>query len=203
MILFVIITCEKDDKTDPFYTDFHDILFIPMGINQLTPFDIDLDKDKIIDLSIKIKEGYSHYGSYDSYIQLYPKNSYEILFSIIVDTAYEWSPNAPDTSFSYYRVLMPKINNIGDIINITDKFTDDTIMLVYNEVPHPMIRPYSKGIERNQWVGIGYKYIVFRKSNATVNKLAWLKVKVLNGTELMISSSRYFEKKDVIKIEDE
>lgn len=190
IMLILLSGCIKDDNNqDPAYTDFHDTLLIPDGINFPTSFDFDLDKDDHIDISIEIKEGYAAQSSFDSYIQIDTENNWEILYSSIIDTSYQWSPNAPDTSYHYHSELMPKINNVGEIININENFTRDSIMLVYVEVPHPMVRPYSKGISRTQWVGIGYRYIAFR--NKTENKLLWLKVDVLQPTEIKISSCSY------------
>ena len=115
-IIVLLIGCKKDDKhDDPYYTDFHDTLLEPNGINVPTNFNFDMDKDAKIDISIEIKDGYSFYGSFDSYIQIDTKNNWEILFSNIIDTAYEWAPSTPDTIYYYYSVLMPRINN--NIVN--------------------------------------------------------------------------------------
>jgi hypothetical protein len=202
---FCLTNCNKTDdiNIDKYFNDLHDTLISPYGFYNPIYFDVDLDKDHIPDVSIKTYDEYSVYGSFEYYIQIYSQNGYEISFSTIVDTSFEWTPSKPDTSFYYYSVMMPTINDIDDIITINDNYTEDTIMIVYNKVPHPVTRPYSKGISRNQWVGIGYKYIAFRKLSETEHRLAWLKVSVISSTEIKINSCRYFEKKDEITIEDD
>lgn len=97
-LIFILILCchglffnckKEDDAKNENYTDLQDkMIKIPDGlIIGSTNFDLDIDKDNTIDLSILIVKDYSSMHSWANYVQISAKNGYELCYSNYVDTS--------------------------------------------------------------------------------------------------------------------
>jgi hypothetical protein len=137
-----------------------------------TNFDLDIDKDNTIDLSILIVKDYSSMHSWANYVQISPKNGYELCYSNYVDTSWYWNPTLPAKVFQYGKSIMPKIFNVGDTIKIEGNFTNNPTMISYYYHSSGLNSEYNSDIIWRAWYNIGYKYIVLRQRKETVNKLA-------------------------------
>lgn len=136
------LSCEEPiapiiEDPENYFTDLNDILLRTMTQVSWEQklYDLDLDKDSIADVSIKMHSSYHTLTGTTYYIQLKPLNGYEILYSDMIEKTWRWDPSLPDTIYSYNEVKIPTYNSIGDIINVTDNFTSDSLMLVYSYTP--------------------------------------------------------------------
>jgi hypothetical protein len=205
---FLLINCNKSKDIPPnnrYYTDLKDtLLTTDLGVGwEEFHYSLDIDKDSIKDLSILVHSSFHTMVGYEYFIQMTPKNGYEILFSNTIDTTWYWNPSLPDSIYSFDTVMIPRINDYNDMVYINDNYTDDSIMLTYFFAPSTRAtEARSSGLHRFQWQGIGYKYVAFRKYNNNGNKLAWLKVNVSDINSIKLNSCKYSENENEILIED-
>jgi hypothetical protein len=209
--LFLILCCyglffnckKEDGARNENYTDLKDtIIKIPDGLMiGSTNFDLDIDKDNTIDLSILVVKYYSSMYPWSNYVQISPKNGYQLNYSNYVDTSWYWNPTLPAKVFQYEKAIIPKIFNTGDTIKIEGDFTNDSTKIAYNENPGGANSQYYGGIYMKAWVNIGYKYIALRQRKETVNKLAWIKLKVNSSSVIVLNSCYYIENKEELIIE--
>ncbi len=200
----LFFTCKKEDVTrNENLTDLKDtIIKIPDGMmTGSTNFDLDIDKDNTIDLSVLVAKSYSSMYTWGYYVQITPKNGYQLNYSNYVDTTWYWNPTLPDKVFQYEKAIIPKIFDNGDTIKIEGDFTNDSTKIAYYQNPGGANSIYHGGIYRKAWVNIGYKYIALRQRKENVNKLAWIKLKVNSSSEIVLNSCCYFENKEKLIIE--
>jgi hypothetical protein len=195
--------CKKSDETqiNNNYTYLHDTLIqasaYPVNWAQDT-FNLDIDKDTIIDLSILVSTYYSSFAGTENYIQIIPKNEYEISFSTIIDTIWSLSTNIQDTVFHFNTLIIPREYKLGDMIKISDEFTNGALMIAYaRSYGYPT--GYNSG-EYYGWMN-GYKYIALRRLNGSLTKLAWLKINVTGSSQATLNSCNYTENKNEWLIE--
>ena len=196
ILAFLIYNCKKTNDVipDKYFTDLHDTLFEatdswPVSY-AVRSFDIDFDKDSVIDISIKVSASYSSSFGSESFTQVIPKNGFEIDFSSYIYTTWNWHPGLTDTIFQNDTVMIPKVFNITDTISINNNFTNNSLMIGYSESPGGASSQYVGGI----YYGITankYEYIAFRKKTGNSNILAWLKVKVKGSSTIILNSCRY------------
>jgi hypothetical protein len=166
-------------------------------------YNLDIDKDSINDLSIMVHSSFHTLVGYEYFIQMTPKNGYEILFSNTIDTTWYWNPSLPDSIYSYDTVMIPRVNDYNDMVYLNDNYTTDSIMITYYFAPSiKFTQARSSGLYRDQWQNTGYKYVAFRKVINNGNKLAWLKINVLSANSIKLNSCKYFENESDILIDD-
>jgi hypothetical protein len=195
----LILSCSEDssENEDPFYTNFHDIALNSDAITyQARTYSFDLDKDYNDDITIEMKEGFSIYNPYESYIQIATHDNWEILYEKVEYIDIAIYPGFPDTVYYYYQASMPRIASDGDTIHFMDNFTSEVMKLVYREVPGP--QDNRQGVTFNQWVGIGYNYIAFRKISVEEKKMAWLKVNVIRSDYMQVSECVFVKDEELI-----
>ncbi len=202
----LFFNCKKEEiRKNENFTDLQDtIIKIPDGLMiGRTNFDLDIDKDNTIDLSILVVKYYSSMYPWSNYVQISPKNGYQLNYSNYVDTSWYWNPTLPAKVFQYGKAIIPKIFNTGDTIKVEGDFTNDSTKIVYIESPGGANSMYYGGISRKAWVNIGYKYIALRKRKENVNKLAWIKLKVNSSSVIVLNSCFYDENKEELIIEEQ
>lgn len=200
--LFFNCTKEEIGKNENF-TDLKDtIIKIPDGLMiGSTNYDLDIDKDNTIDLSILVVKSYSSMYPWNKYIQISPKNGYQLNYSNYIDTSWYWNPTLPAKVFQYGKAIIPKIFNVGEAIKLEGDFTNDSTMIAYYQNPGGANSMYYGDIYRKAWVNIGYKYIALRQRKENVNKLAWIKLKVTSSSVIVLNSCCYIENKEEMIIE--
>jgi hypothetical protein len=200
----LFFNCKKEEiRKNENFTDLKNtIIKIPDGLmTGSTNFDLDIDKDKTIDLSILVVKNYSVMHSWSNYIQITPKNGYQLNYSNYVDTSWYQNPTMPAKVFEYKKAIIPKIFNAGDPIKIEGDFTNDSTMISYYYNSSGVNSEYHSDISRRAWYNIGYKYIALRQRKETFNKLAWIKLEVTGSTEIILNSCCYIENKEELIIE--
>lgn len=200
----LFFNCKKEEVgEDGNFTDLQDTTIrIPDGLMiGNANFDLDIDKDKTIDLSILVVKYYSSMYPWSNYIQITPKNGYQLNYSNYVDTSWYWNPTLPAKVFEYGKAIIPKIFNGGDVIKLGGDFTNDSTMIAYYQNPGGASRMYHGDIYRKAWINIGYKYIALRKRRENDNKLAWIKLKVISSSEIVLNSCYYIENVEEFIIE--
>lgn len=212
----LFFNCKEKVSTDDNFNDLHDTLIIDKNFTDLqdtiikipdglmigsTNFDLDIDKDKTIDLSILVVKGYSSMFPWSHYIQISPKNDYQLNYSNYIDTSWYWNPTLPAKVFQYWKAIIPKIFDIGEAIKLEGDFTNDSTKIAYYQNPGGANSMYQGDIYRRAWINIGYKYIALRKRKENVNKLAWIKLKVNSSSVIILNSCFYNENKEELIIE--
>jgi hypothetical protein len=199
----LFFNCKKEDVAkNENYIDLQDkMIKIPDGLMiGSTNFDLDIDKDNTIDLSVLVVMSYSSMFPWGYSIQITPKNDYQLSYLNYVDTSWYWNPTLPAKVFQYEKSIIPKIFNVGDTIKIEGNFTVDPTMIVYFQNPGGANSMYHGDIHRNAWVNIGYKYIALRKRKDNDIKLAWIKLKVNSSSVIVLNSCYYIENKEELII---
>jgi hypothetical protein len=200
-----LIACKKHDdiNIDNNFQDLHDTLIqaSPYLVNfSETFYDLDVDRDSVVDLTIKTHTNYSSFAIRENYIQILLKNGYEINYSKYIETTWNWNPTLPDTIFHKDTIMIPEIHHINDTIKIDSDFSNSSMMLTYSFDPGVMGRGYNSYISRNIWIADDYNYIVLRKIGVNEKRLAWLKVKVTGYQSIILNSSNYFKETNEISI---
>lgn len=194
----LLYNCKKEGEVsiDKNFMDLRDtIIKIPDGLmTGSTNFDLDIDKDNTIDLSVLVVKYYSSMYPWSNYIQITPKNGYQLNYSNYVDTSWYWNPTLPDKVFEYKKVKIPKIFNARDTIKIESDFTNDSTMIAYYQNPGGANSMYHGEIYRKAWLNIGYKYIALRQRKENDIKLAWIKLKVIGSSTIVLNSCSFIEK---------
>lgn len=199
----ILFNCKKEEVAkNENLTELNDaIVKIPDGLMiGSTKYELDIDKDKTIDLSIYISKSYSSMYAWRNYIQITPKNSYQLSYSNYVDTSWYQNPNMPTKIYEYNDVTIPKIFNAGDTIKFDGTFTNDSTMIVYYQNPGGAWNMYRGDIYRKAWVNIGYKYIALRQRKENVNKLAWIKLMVISSSKIILNSCSFIENSEELII---
>jgi len=200
----LFFNCKKEEiGKDENFTDLQDtIIKIPDGLMiGSTNFDLDIDKDNTIDLSILVVKYYSSMYPWSNYVQISPKNGYQLNYSNYVDTSWYQNPTMPTKIFEYKKVIIPKIVNTGDTIKVEGDFTNDSTKIAYNKNPGGANSQYYGGIYMKAWINIGYKYIALRQRKDNDIKLAWIKLKVNSSSEIVLNSCYHIENKEELIIE--
>lgn len=167
-------------------------------------YDLDLDRDSVADLTIKIHSSYHTLIGQTYFIQFNPLNGYEILFTEFVERTWRWAPSWPDTLYSYQDVNIPRCSFAGDLIRADDTFSGDSIMIAYSFTPSTRVTTVrDSGINRRQWIMNDYGYVAFRKITPDTMRLAWLKVQVLHPYVIRLHSCKFFENKPAVLIAEE
>jgi len=202
----LFFNCKKEDGAkNENYADLQDtIIKIPDGLMMgSTNFDLDIDKDNTIDLSILVVKSYSSMFPWSQYIQISPKNGYQLNYSSYVDTSWYWNPTLPAKVFQHEKSIIPKIFNVGELIKLEGDFTNDSMKIAYYQNPGGANSMYHGDIYRKAWVNIGYKYIVLRKRKDNDIKLAWIKLKVNSSSVIVLNSCFYNENKEELIIKEQ
>jgi len=208
LIVFTIslIACKKHDDTyiDNNFQDLSDTLIqasqFLVNFSEVF-YDLDIDRDSVVDLTIKTHTNYSSFALRENYIQILLKNGYEINYSKYIETTWNWNPDLVDTIFHNDTIMIPKIHHINDTIKIDSDFSNNSLMLTYSLDPGVMGRSYNSYINRNMWISDDYKYIVLRKIGVNEKRLAWIKVKVTGYQSIILNSCNYFKETNEILIE--
>lgn len=214
----LFFNCKGKVSTDDNFNDLHDTLIINKNFTDLhdtiikvpdgpmigsTNFDLDIDKDNTIDLSILVVKYYSSMYPWSNYVQISSKNGYQLNYSNYVDTSWYQYPAMPTKIFEYKKVIIPKIFNTGDTIKIEGDFTNDSTKIAYIKNPGGANSQYYGGIYMKAWVNIGYKYIALRQRKENVDKVAWIKLKVNSSSVIVLNSCFYNENKEELIIEEQ
>lgn len=199
----LFFNCKKEEEVsvNKNFTDLHDTIITSYEMNGSSSYDLDIDKDDTIDISITVVRTYSSMYPHGNYIQISPKKGNQINFSNYIDTSWYWNPTLPEKIFTYKNVMIPKIYNVGDKIKIDGDFTNDSTMITYYYSPGGANSAYFGDINRQVWINIGYKYIALRKRKENHDKLAWIKLKVISSYGIILNSCNYMETKDEIIID--
>lgn len=207
LMVFIVsfISCKNHDEVyvnpdselNDHYQDLHDTLFqasqFPVNFSEKF-YDIDIDRDSVVDVTLKVHTNYSSFAIRENYIQILLKNGYEINYTTLIETTWHWNPTLTDTIFRKDTIMIPKVHHLMDLISIDSDFSDQPIMLTYSYDPGGVGVKYNSFIGRNLWIADDYQYIVFRKIEGDKNKLAWLKVKVKGYQAIHLNSCKYVEK---------
>lgn len=200
----LLFNCKKEEiGEDENFTDLQDTTIrIPDGLMiGNAKFDLDIDKDKTIDLSILVVKYYSSMYPWSNYIQITPKNGYQLNYSNYVDTSWYWNPTLPAKVFEYGKAIIPTVFNAGEVIKLGGDYTNDSTMIAYYQNPGGAGSMYHGDIYRKAWVNIGYKYIALRKRKENHDKLAWIKLKVTGSSQIVLNSCYYIENKEELIVE--
>jgi len=183
-LFFIIsfLSCTKDETST--YTDFQETLIKAessgWGINE-SHFDINIDKADSVDIKITAVNYHYHFYS-GSYIQVECYNDYEIAF---------------DTSNGN---ILPKEYYLGDTIEIDKYYTGNPLKIDYLYVSWSPVGTITDTLTYGISSNI-YLYIVFRKQSGNKNILAWLKLKIIDSTSIILNSCNYIINQDIFIIE--
>lgn len=177
------------------------LIKVPDGeMNGSITFDLDIDKNSIIDLSIVAVKSYSSMYVWEQYIQLTPKNDFQLSYIDYADTLWRWNPTLPDKIYEYEEVIIPKMFDLGDTIKFENKYTPSSMMITYYQNPGGANQLYRGEISRRAWLNAGYKYIALRQIKGDNVKLAWIKLNVISNSSLILNSCNFFLKNSEIII---
>lgn len=154
-------------------------------VTNYSPATLDVDGDNVNDLQITTNsfDGVSHHYAY-SYIT--PLNNYEIAIDSIIQKT--WSINPPnynDTIFKQVTRVYPKIYVLSDQILNTNDFSRNTINISIRDLDY---YGYANSTILNIWNKDEVRYIGFRKVIGNVTKIGWIKLKVINYTDITLYS---------------
>jgi PKD repeat protein len=99
---------------DPFYTDLHDTIIWVDWANGSLIFNIDIDKDSTVDISVTSYDSYSSSSGSYKYVQIEAMNGYEIAFSN--STVTTWKIIEVDTVIYVNSVSIPMVFIARDTI---------------------------------------------------------------------------------------
>jgi len=150
-----------------------------------TPAILDVDGDGVTDLQIKTarQDGVSTHFAYSV---ITPLNNYEIsVDSIILETWSTSPPNWDVKTYMHQTVLVPKIYVIGDTISNSNKFSNKGVTVTDREIGYG---GRSSSIYIDIWNKDEIRYIGFRKVSDNQTEIGWIKLKVLDYTNITLYS---------------
>lgn len=149
------------------------------------PATLDIDDDRINDLLFTTIT-YNGVSNHFSYSKITPLNNYEIAIDTIVQRTWDINPsNLTDTVFNLVTRFYPKIYVLGDRILNSNDFSNKALNLsIYDSSNYG----YRSIIDLNFWNKDEIRYIGFRKTIGNITKIGWIKLKVLNYTNVTLYS---------------
>ena len=149
------------------------------------PATLDIDDDRINDLLFTAIT-YNGVSNHFSYSKITPLNNYEIAIDTIVQRTWDINPsNLTDTVFNLVTRFYPKIYVLGDRILNSNDFSNKALNLsIYDSSYYG----YRSIIDLNFWNKDEIRYIGFRKTIGNITKIGWIKLKVLNYTNVTLYS---------------
>lgn len=149
------------------------------------PATLDIDDDKIDDLQF-IVLSYDGVSNHYSFSSIKPLNNYEIAIDSIVQQTWDVNPsNLTDTLFNLVTVFYPKIYVLGDTILNSNNFSNKKLYLSIYDSSH---YGYRSIFNLNFWNKDEIRYIGFRKTIGNITKTGWIKLKVINYTNVTLYS---------------
>lgn len=191
--------------SDQYFQDLGNktIVHIPgeMGSEE---FNIDLNGDDSTDLIISSVFIYGTflYEFSETYIEIAPKNGYEICINKATRSFFKIMDYTYDTVKTYDSIAIPTIYKINDMIQHDNNYYGNSIVLVSDYCQRDHNANFYTDIQNLNWVSPEYRYIVFRNKTSSRNELAWLKVRVNSEYSITLNSSRCFINKNLVPIED-
>lgn len=154
---------------------------------------IDIDNDGVNDLKF---DSYQHFSTsrVEKYWNITALNGYEINHEkLIINsslTYFNKDTYKDTTEYSVSTHYCPKVRLLGDVIKNSDDFTaSNKTLTIYKESQtwgFPI--QHDSGIKILQWLGNGEKYIVYRKELDGKTKIGWLKLNLMDDTNLILYS---------------
>ncbi|MEI8273813.1 MAG: PKD domain-containing protein [Paludibacter sp.] len=144
---------------------------------------LDIDGDGLADLYLNTWN--SGGMTNESQANIEPKNNYEIFTVDTIQTFFLWVNNN-DSIFKTIKYTIPKIYILGHKILNNNQVTNKYLVIAESYVP--MNSSLENWIFESVWIKNEERYIGFRKVSGNITKTGWLKLKVLDYTNVILIS---------------
>jgi len=185
---------------DKNYTDLHNTTLYVMGGygNDSRTYELDLDKDKIPDISFLIASSLYHFSD-AAFIKLTTFNGYEINTKTFFDTTHRWEFLSPGTIYRNDSITLPREFYSGDLIRMDQNYSGKAFWLTCAEGGGTQ----GGNIYKYYHLSFGKElFIGFRQLNENRHKLGWIKLQLVGFRHMILMSTYYVENKKELIIKN-
>ena len=162
-------------------------------------YNLDINNDQQPDLSFHLKNIGGSSGT-SIFSKVEGVNGATVQYVSKEDTTWLYPPgNSEDTLWSYHFYEQINYLILGDIINTNTNFTNQRLIIAEVSIDGSYYAGIEQSyIDRNELMGLGYIYMIIKIEE----QIAWLKIKVLDHSKILIHSYRLLDEDDLLEIRE-
>ena len=196
IVLFFFLGCEKDDDEKPPKDPTIIMVTIEADYPDIndTPYSLDVNGDFIDDITFVLSEsvGGSYYGAYS---KVYGINNSRIIYFTKNYTT--WIFGGTDTSFTYHTIKQVKTYNLNDTIDNNTLSTVDAVTITEVDDSFRSGFPPHTYLDIRALIGKTFYIGIILETG-----YAWVKIKVLGNSKLIVLRYGYTTSSDGLVISE-